>query len=720
MILLLKSRFVWNERENIKYKSVGSNLHPEVERLFLERGLGPIEELLGDHVAELVWHDPFKFKDMQVVVDRIKQAVKNNDPILVYGDYDADGVTSTAILIRALRHLGADANFYIPHRFFEGYGPNEDAFMQAVGEGYKLIITVDCGISGIEEASILQEHDVDLIIIDHHQPKQEIPHAIAIIHPEYDENYPFGHLAGAGVTLKVAEALREGKLEDDDYMLAMFGTVGDVVDLVDENRSIVKRGLSALKKTSSPGVLALLRLIGASQYEADVRMAGFLICPRLNAPGRMDDASIAVDLLLADDEFMATEYAQAIEEMNSERKAITDQIIEAAIKIVETKELDKLKALVLHHPDWHEGVLGIVASKITEKYGKATVVLTDSDEGFIKGSARSPEGLDILSALIANEDLLARYGGHARAAGLTLATDDPAVLESGLNQALESSVAVKNMTVDLEMKLEALDFKWLDAVEYLAPFGQGNKRPVIRLSGVKVKQVRRIGANHEHLKFTLYKGKRWLDAIFFNGASTFIYLTPGAKFDVLCDVEINEWNGNKKLQARMIDIRCNEPQLLDLRNQKLDAEFSPLIEDGFVVDTVFDSKEMLKSAYRASGSKNVVLKRQPSLTMPNRKQFIFVYKTAKRHAPFRLHPEIVDYFEKANIPKAMLVFIIRVFTEIQLFNYDSGVVSLNSASEKVDFKTAPSYISRKGKVAVYEFLELHATDEILKFLIGDE
>jgi len=446
---VLKSKFVWNEREEATYESVGSGWHPEVERLFLERGLGDVDALKNGEKIEKFLYDPFKFKEMQMAVDRIKQAVTEHESILVYGDYDADGTTSTAILIRALRHLGANANFYIPHRFFEGYGPNADAFMQVVGEGYQLIITVDCGIAAMAEAEMLKEHGVDLIIIDHHQPKEEIPHATAIIHPEYDDNYPFNHLAGAGVTLKVAEALRDGELEDDDYMLAMFGTIGDVVDLVGENRSIVKKGLTACRKTTLPGVLALLRAADLNQYDVDATMVAFAICPRLNAPGRMDDASMVVELLLAEDELMAAEYAREVDAMNSERKAITTQIQEAAFKLAEAKELDQLKALVLYAPDWHEGVLGSVASKVMDKYGKAVVVLTDDDEGQIKGSARAPVGFDILSALVANEDLLAKYGGHESAAGLTLATRDPNELELGLNRALEQSTAVKAMTIDM-------------------------------------------------------------------------------------------------------------------------------------------------------------------------------------------------------------------------------------------------------------------------------
>lgn len=719
MILLLKSKFVWNARENKEYMSIGSQLHPEIERLFLERGLGDAKALKDGAEVEDSLHDPFKFKDMQIAVDRIKQAIANNEAILVYGDYDADGTTSTAILIRALSHLGATANFYIPHRFFEGYGPNEDAFRQAVDEGYKLIITVDCGISGIAEAEVLKEHGVDLIIIDHHQPKDIVPHAIAIIHPEYDENYPFNYLAGAGVALKVAEALRDGALEDEDYILAMFGTVGDVVVLVDENRSIVKKGLNAFRKTTSPGILALLRVADLNQYEVDESTVAFAICPRLNAPGRMDDASVVVDLLLCEDEFVASEYAKEIDAINSERKTVTNQIAEAAVTLAQAKDLNKLKALVLYAPDWHEGVLGIVASKMVEKFGKATVILTDSEDGAIKGSARAPEGFDILGAMVANEDLLARYGGHEGAAGLTLKTRDPGELEAGLNRALAHSTAIKAMTVDMDLGIEELDFKWLGDVNYLAPFGQGNKRPIVRLSGVKIKNLKRIGATYQHLKFTMHTDNGSLDTIFFGGADVFIYLTPEAKFDVLCEVEINEWNGNKKLQARILDISCDDVQLLDLRNQKSEAEFGQGIDDAFIVDRVFDSKEMLKTAFCTSGSGNIVLKRLEVMTLPTREQFAIVYQAVKKHAPFSLTPEIIAYFEKSGISKAMLAFIVRVFTEVGLFGYEGGVVSLNETEGKVDFKSAPSYISRAQKVAVHEFLELHSSDEILKFIIGD-
>ena len=719
MILLLKSKFEWKDLEHTVYES-SEGVHPEIERLFLSRNLGTVADLKKNSKVHDIWHDAFWFKEMKNTVDRINSAIKNQESMLIYGDYDADGCTSTALLVKALRQLGANVSYYIPHRFFEGYGPNEDAFLQAVDQGYQLIITVDCGITAVVEAQILKENEVDLIIVDHHQAKTEIPDALAIIHPEFDENYPFNFLAGAGVVLKLVEALKDKKLDADDYMLAMFGTVGDVVDLVDENRTIVKRGLSALQKTSSPGVLALLATSDVNQYEADETTVAFAICPRLNAPGRMDEASMVVELLLADDPYMAGEYAKEIEMMNTERKAATTQITEEAIKLAQAKPLENLKVLVLYQPHWHEGVLGIVASKVADKFGKAVLVLTNSDEDQIKGSARSPDGFDIMEALRANEDLLAKYGGHESAAGLTLATDDLSKLEKGLNDVFANRQMVKSVTVDMALTLKELDLKWLSDLDHLAPFGQGNQRPVVKFTGIQIKNVKRIGTTHQHLKFTMYDHLSSLDSIFFNGAPAFIYLTANAKFDVLCEIELNEWNGNQKLQARIIDLKCDEIQLLDLRNQQLDAEFSPMIKDGFVIDRVFDSKEMLRLAFKESGSQNVVLKPLEKMTMPAREKFIFVFKAVKKHAPFTLTREIVNFFEKENISKAMLGFIIRVFTEIGLMSYENGVVALCESSEKMDYKMAPSYKNRQARVVVHEFLELGGADEILKYMIGDE
>ena len=709
-MFVLKSKFEWCAITSEQQKSVETGKHSEIERLFLVRGL--IKNDLE------IWHDPFKFVAMSTVVERIKKAVQLEEKVMIYGDYDADGATATAILVRALRRIGANVDFYIPNRFTDGYGPNLLKFQQFIAENYQLVITVDCGISGLVEAKALKDADVDLIITDHHHAKADLPLAVAIIHPGLEEDYPFDKLAGAGVALKIAAALLAGELEEDDYMLAMFGTVGDVVDLVDENRSLVKRGLAAFTKTTLPGVVALLNIIDENQYEADEKTVGFAICPRLNAPGRMEDANLVVDLLLADDEDTAYEIAEEIEYWNNQRKAVTNQIIEEAQLQIAQKDLTKQKAVVLYSSDWHEGVLGIVAAKLVDQLAVAVVILTNSTEGLLKGSARAPKGFDILQALTENDHLLQRYGGHEGAAGMTLATNDHLELETALNNTLTNQTASRILAYDFEITLAELDLKWYNELLQLAPFGQGNKYPIIKLNAVKIKAVKRVG-NRTHLKFTVTDDKIEIDAIFFGGADVLVYLTPEAKFDILCEIELNEWNGNKRLQLLIRDIACDQLQLLDLRNQQLNAEFGAKITDAFIVDTPLRSIQEVKLAYKQSFDKDVVLKPLNKMTMPSRDQFIIVYQDVKKHAPFVLTQAHIEYFTKLGIGQAMLLFIIRVFVETGLFSFNDGIVAVLPTDQKIDFTAAPSYINRKEKAVMVEFFELATATEILEFLTTD-
>ena len=713
---VLKPKYMWEDETPVDELAPECDIHPSLANLFLMRQLGTASELELKATSDGVWHDPYLFSDMEKTVLRIKAAISEGQSILVYGDYDADGTTATAVLVKALRDLGGDAHFYIPHRFYEGYGPNMDAFSNAIGEGHELIISVDCGISALEEAELLKEQGVDFIIIDHHHPKEELPAAFAIIHPELDENYPFDFLAGAGVTLKVVEALKEGELDDEDYMLAMFGTVGDVVTLTDENRTLVKRGLNALKTTTSYGTIALLNCAEVTPYDADETTVGYRICPRLNAPGRMDDASLVVELLLATNEEIAKAYAREIEALNDERKAVTEVITAAATGQATEKIKSGKKAVVLYDSQWHEGVLGIVAAKIMDNFGVVVIVLTDSDEGLPKGSARAPQGFDLLGGLEKNATYLEKFGGHQMAAGMTLNTTDIEAFEMGLNEALADGQSVKKQAYHVNIGIAELDLKWANDLSVLAPFGQGNPRPVVRLTEVAVTQAKRIGANHDHLKLCLVKEKTQIDAIFFNSAHIFAYLTPEATFDVLCEIDINVWNGNRKLQARIIDIKSDTVQIIDLRNQKKGAEFGDSIASAFEVSAEFETKEALKAAYKASTLKNIVLKPLGPMSMPSRAQFANVYQIINKHAPFSLTTEVLNYFKGQQISQGMLAFIVRVFVETGLITYADGVINQTEATEKVDMSAAPSYISRQNKANLHEFLELATADELLTYL----
>jgi len=717
---LLKSKFIWNKVENSNDEPMACDLHPEIQRLFLARGLGGIEALKADAKPSLPWHDPNLFKDMANCLERIKRAIGAQERILIYGDYDADGITSTVILMRAIKSMGGQVDYYVPHRFFEGYGPNEDAFMSAVGEGYQLVITVDCGIASILESHLLKAHGVDLIVVDHHHWKEELPEAVGIVHAAYDENYPFDDLAGVGTTLKLVEALKEGKLDGDDYVLAMLGTIGDVVPLTDENRTLVMEGLKAIKQTTLPGLLALLKVADLNPFDLDETDVGFSICPRLNAPGRMDDASLAIDLLLSDDEQVAEALAKEIEGLNNERKSVTKTLIDEAISQAKKKFVAGKKALVLYDPNWHEGVLGIAASKVVDTFGTAVALLTDSEEGFVKGSARAPAGFDLLGALEANADLMLTFGGHAVAAGLSLEEEAIEPLEEGLNAVLASSEVAGEMAVDLELSISEVDLDFLRQMEVLAPFGQGNKRPVVKLTDVEIIEARRIGKSHEHLKFVMKEGEAKLDAVFFGGAGVTVYLTPDARFDLLCELDVNEWNGNRKPQARIVDMRCDHAQLLDLRNQKLANEFAEVACGAFVVDDHFESKAALKLAYQDSGCCNVVLKKVDALILPTREQFGLLFKTLKQHAPFRLNREVIAFFERGGVREATLTFMVQVFVEVGIVTDEAGQVALRQVTEKVAFTDSKTYQTHASKVEVCEFLDLADRTEILAYLLGQD
>jgi len=715
---VLKSKFVWNELGDDDLDQVNPSLHPQIEKLILHRNLATKETIREIDDEKLTLHDPFLFKDMGVCVDRIKIAIEAEEPILVYGDYDADGVTSIAILVSALRELGAVVDFYIPNRFYEGYGPNEEAFMQAVDDGFKLIITVDCGITGIAEAKLLKEHGVDFIITDHHEPKDEIPEAIAIIHPELDDAYPFSYLAGAGVALKVAQALL-GEARPMHLMFATFGTIGDVVTLKDENRNIAKVGLSILRETDHAGIKILMNMADVNFTSADEQTVGFSICPRLNAPGRMDDARIAADLLLCDNQDEAREIAKKIESLNEKRRTETGKITEEALKISQERNLDDKKIVIFYKENWHEGVLGIVASKLVTKLQKAVIMLTRSEEGFAKGSARAPEGFHLAELLTDNEKLLYKFGGHAQAAGLSMDISNIEILESKMNDMLKETTVSLDLDIDLSVPFKDISFDFLDEISILSPFGSGNPVPIIKLSDVKIKNVKRIGTKSQHLKFAIYQGDTFLDAVFFDGSEWFAYMTEETIFDFIIELQINRWNGKVALQARIIDVKCDDLQVINLRNPKLRNEFLAHFEQAsdFIIDSLPPSQDILLENFKNSGASNVVLTPIDVPTRVSREKFKQVYQVIKNQAPFRVNGEVVRFFFQEGILRNELLFILQVFSELNFVIIKDNVVN-SAVVQKVELESSSTYREQQMKIEVYELLELSTTSELKKFLVS--
>ena len=709
------------------YDSQTTVLNPAIEQLVLARQLATAESLDTFAKEETIHHDPFLFSEMSKIITRINEAIDQGEPILIYGDYDADGVTGTSILVRCLRELGALVDYYIPNRFYEGYGPNEDAFMQAIADGYQLVITVDNGIAGVDEAEILLEHGVDLIITDHHQVKETLPRAYAILHPELDENYPFHHLSGAGVALKVAEALLQEVIPEDFYAIAMLGTIGDVVPLIDENRSIVKRGLAALRETEIEGLNAMMDLAGTEKSEVTEVNVGFELCPRLNAPGRMDEAALSVECLIAESEEEAKLIADQIESFNSERQKVTQKVLEEATKLVDAKTLAKKKVVILYSPNWHEGILGIVAGRLAKQWQKAVFVVTDDHEGFLKGSARAVEGYHLFELLNECQDLIERFGGHALAAGITFAPENLQALEDKMNELLQEVEVTSSLQVDLSLPLADLNISFVEQLSILAPFGEGNRPPVIELKNVYVKNVKPIGNKLQHLKFTLYQEKHSVDVIAFNQAPLAMYLTPDTLFSFVGEAKINEWNGNRSVQFHFIDVLCNEFQLIDLRNRQayeqrkdqlqLATTYTNAAEiddiETLVINQLPSSKEELMTLITRKKPGNIVIAPlESNVTFAPREKFVIVYKVVKQHGPITLNHQMINYFMRLGISKNELLFILQVFFEVELVIIKNGSVFPTDSVTKRDLAEAPTYQSQKAKLEMLEFFELTTWSEL--------
>ena len=709
------------------YDSQTTVLNPAIEQLVLARQLATAESLDTFAKEETIHHDPFLFSEMSKIITRINEAIDEGQPILIYGDYDADGVTGTSILVRCLRELGALVDYYIPNRFYEGYGPNEDAFMQAIADGYQLVITVDNGIAGVDEAEILLEHGVDLIITDHHQVKETLPRAYAILHPELDENYPFHHLSGAGVALKVAEALLQEVIPEDFYAIAMLGTIGDVVPLIDENRSIVKRGLAALRETEIEGLNAMMDLAGTEKSEVTEVNVGFELCPRLNAPGRMDEAALSVECLIAESEEEAKLIADQIESFNSERQKVTQKVLEEATKLVDAKTLAKKKVVILYSPNWHEGILGIVAGRLAKQWQKAVFVVTDDHEGFLKGSARAVEGYHLFELLNKCQDLIERFGGHALAAGITFAPENLQALEDKMNELLQEVEVTPSLQVDLSLPLADLNISFVEQLSILAPFGEGNRPPVIELKNVYVKNVKPIGNKLQHLKFTLYQEKHSVDVIAFNQAPLAMYLTPDTLFSFVGEAKINEWNGNRSVQFHFIDVLCNEFQFIDLRNRQayeqrkdqlqLATTYTNAAEiddiETLVINQLPSSKEELMTLITRKKPGNIVIAPlESNVTFAPREKFVSVYKVVKQHGPITLNHQMINYFMRLGISKNELLFILQVFFEVELVIIKNGSVFPTDSVTKRDLAEAPTYQSQKAKLEMLEFFELTTWSEL--------
>ena len=532
--------------------------------------------------------DPFAMKDMARAADRVRRALNAGEKIAVFGDYDVDGITATCLLTHFLRRQGADVVSYIPGRLEEGYGLNPIAIRQLSGEGVNLIITVDCGITAVDEARLCASLGIDLVVTDHHECKEELPEAVAVVDPHRpDCGYPHRNLSGVGVAFKLAAAL----CGDQETVLAEYadmvclGTVADVMPLQGENRVFVSRGLESLKNTGRPGIAALMQEAGCTPDSISASSIGFMLAPRINAAGRMGQIGLAVELFLTEDPRQGSALAKALCDLNRQRQAVESEIYDQAVSMLPTGQVPE--AIVLADETWHQGVVGIVASRIAEEYCCPTfLICLDGDHG--KASSRSFGGFNLFSSLRELSGLLESYGGHELAAGFTISRSRIPEFRNQICRIASTYYCDDTprtiLDIDCAIPAEMLTISGIDSLSALEPCGNGCPKPVLMMKNLTVERINLVGGGR-HMRLRLRSGRHSLGAIYFSATPESASIAQGDLVDVAFNPQINEFRGERTVQMNVIDIRpaCNgevSPEMSGyhaLRRQQLTPEMAELL-----------------------------------------------------------------------------------------------------------------------------------------------
>lgn len=765
---MIQSRKKWNIQqlnENL-VEQFQKELHISsiAAKILVAKGMKSTEEANNFiHTSEKSLHDPYLLNGMEEAVLRIKKAIEQKEKILIYGDYDADGISSTAVMLCTLKDLGANVDYSIPNRFHHGYGPNEQLFQKAYEEGVQLIITVDNGISGIEPIRLAKQLGMDVIVTDHHEPGEVLPEADVIIHPKVPKNhYPFDELAGAGVAFKLAHALY-GKVPEHLFEYVAIGTVADLVPLVDENRYIVKKGIEKLRQSTSPWVLALCEAANIRQQEINEEAIGFYFGPRINAIGRLGDADPGVEFFISTNMIDAQNGAKFLNKKNIERKEIVQKITEEAIEMIErdAKYLNS-QVLCIAKEGWHQGVIGIVASKLVEKYYKPTIILSIENEGIAKGSGRSIEGFHLFHELEKNRDILQSFGGHQMACGMSISVDDIDELTKRLNeqakQVLNEDLLTPSLQIDVPLNLEEITVEAIEEIEKLAPFGVGFSKPKYVLQNVEIKSMRKIGANEDHLKLEIGDNGHLIDAIGFYKGHLFEEMTYSVPIHFVGDLQINEWQGRKTPQFQIEDVKTNNWQLFDYRGNQQSKLFQhiPKNETTFLAfrtetmeifyeklqsDIVYademtsienktnylaildlpTSIEQLEKVLQHFMPKRIYAifhKENPIYFqgIPSRQQFGVYYTFLKKQRNFHITNHIEQLSKQIGLSVEVLHFMTKVFLELGFVKIENGYTIINHNAPKRNLNEAMTYQNRLLEIEVEKILLYSSYQELKEWL----
>lgn len=544
-------------------------------KLLVQRGIITYEEAKKFFRPSLDEHlyDPFLMKDMDRAVERVDRAIRNKEKILVYGDYDVDGTTAVALMYSFLKDLYYDVDYYLPDRYREGYGVSFESIDWAQEHGFTLIIALDCGIKAIDKVEYAQERGIEFIICDHHRPDEQLPAACAVLDPKrLDCAYPFEELSGCGIGFKLIQAIAARQEIPFKKLLRYLDLVvvsiaADIVSITDENRLLAYYGLKLLNKSPRPGLRSLIEL-NTPNRQMTISDIVFTIAPRLNAAGRIDDAEHAVRLLISQEGNIAKQNADVLQEQNTKRKLIDSDITEEAFKLIdEDIEYASRKSTVIYQSHWHKGVIGIIASRLSEKFFRPTVVMTLSN-GIVAGSARSIPGFDIYNALQSCSDLLTQFGGHKYAAGLTLKEENVkefiARFEAEVNNTLEDHMLIPEISIDAELYARDINNTFYNILKQFAPFGPGNMRPVFVMRELTdTGWSSMVGNNHLRLSARQEGSAITLKGIGYNLGDKLQYIKSGGNFDIAFTIEENTYNNQTSLQLNLKDIKESTNQLFD-------------------------------------------------------------------------------------------------------------------------------------------------------------
>lgn len=769
---MIDAKFKWRIADNAS-SAIVDNLEKELgisrilATLLAQQGIDSTEQakkFFEPSLEEI--HDPNLLHDMDKAVERIEQAVEKQEQITIYGDYDADGITSTSLMYETLLSIGANVNYYVPNRFTDGYGPNMDAYQRLIDKGTQLFITVDNGVSGKNVIDKVMQAGIDVVITDHHELPADLPNAVAIVHPRYPgSNYPFPDLSGVGVAFKVAWALT-GEFPVEELDLVAIGEIADVVNVTDENHVLVSYGIQQLRQGMRPGLVALMKLADIKANNLTDQDIGFGIAPRLNALGRIADANDGVKLLTSLDEDEAQKLAKEVDQANKERQNLVADIMKEAEKQVKSSANQQKRTLLIIGKGWHQGVLGIVASRIMNKTGKPTIIAStdQSNPTLIKGSGRSIDNFNLFNALEAHRELFTTFGGHPAACGLSFDQKNIVPLQIALE---EEAVKQKfdptvKQPLPIAMKLAPTDVtqQLYNDIQRVAPFGPGNMEPVFELNNVKVVDVKTMGHEHQHLKFSIVSDKENLTVVAFGQGNLATLLSaPTGQINLAVKVSLNEWRGKKSVQLMLEDLQINGTVIIDERTNKLTPQLfsssdyyivreprlreniAPHVAPGYTLSieeaiktdfsgqqvTLVDcpsSEEMLKQIFAQDEGEpatiRLLLYQRKSAYLaglPTRNDFAqlyrFIYKQKELKWPMQV--KAVSNHLKINMDRLNLM--IQVFSEAGFVTIKDDVLKFNEPTNKTDLTQTKRYQKQLAQYKVEQQLLFNDAATVAKWLL---